>query len=174
MNCISSFIQVNYDYLLSVSNRYVGVEFGSDLLNDLTLTYLENEDKYRPICERGELMKYVCRSMAICGFSKSSRFYYKYKKHNEKIARRYPIEILRETEDAYSVTKQKDIDHKVSDAFSILEEIRWFDAEVFKSYYLHSHSLKTLSDATGIPKNTLYKSIQAAKEHLKENRERIG
>ncbi len=174
MNCIGSFVKTNYDYLLGVSNGYVGVEFGADLLNDLTLTYLENEEKYRPICERGELMKYVCRSLAICGFSKSSRFYYKYKKHQEKIAKRYPIDIIRETEDAYSSTKQKDIEQQVAEAFSILEEIRWFDAEVFKSYYLHSHSLKTLSDATGIPKNTLYKSIQTAKAHLKENSERIG
>ena len=118
-------------------------------------------------------MKYICRSIAICGFSKSTRFYYKYKKHNEKVARRYPIEILSAQVDIDSTITQQDLENQMDDAFSILKEIRWFDAEVFKSYYLHSHSLKSLSDATGIPKNTLYKSIQTAKDHLKENSERI-
>ena len=173
MGCISNFIDKNYDYLLNVSNRYVGIDYGGDLLNDLTLVYLEDEEKYTQICERNELMSYICRSMAICGFSKSSRFYYKYKKHNEKIARRYPIEILKAIDDQYSYTTQIDIENQIEDAFRILQEIRWFDAEVFKSYYLHSHSLKTLSDATGINKNTLYQSIQTAKDHLKENRKRI-
>lgn len=174
MSCVSIFIDQNYEYLLGISNRYVGVEYGGDLLNDLSLGYLENNEKYESICERKELMKYVCRTLAICGFSKSSRFYYKYKKHNERVARRYPLEILRQTEDQYSTSTQREVDEQVSDAFSILKEIRWFDAEVFKSYYLHEHSLRTLSDATGIPKNTLYKSIQTAKAHLKENSERIG
>ena len=86
MGCISNFIDKNYDYLLNVSNRYVGIDYGGDLLNDLTLVYLEDEEKYTQICERNELMSYICRSMAICGFSKSSRFYYKYKKHTEKLS----------------------------------------------------------------------------------------
>ena len=167
------FIDKNYDYLLGLSNRYVGADYGGYLLNDLSLGYLENAKRYEPICERGELMKYICRSLAICGFSRNSRFYYKYKKHNEKVARRYPLEILRDTDDAYSIKTQEEVNDQVADAFVILNEIRWFDAEVFKSYYLHEHSLRTLSDATGIPKNTLYKSIQAAKSHLQENVQRI-
>tara|TARA_R110002167_G_scaffold68414_2_gene193044 strand:- start:4018 stop:4542 length:525 start_codon:yes stop_codon:yes gene_type:complete len=173
MRCVSLFIENNYNYLLNLSNRAVGIDFGGDLLNDLTLAYLEDDEKYEPLCIRGELMKYICRSIAICGFSKSTRFYYKYKKHNEKVARRYPIEILSAQVDIDSTITQQDLENQMDDAFSILKEIRWFDAEVFKSYYLHSHSLKSLSDATGIPKNTLYKSIQTAKDHLKENSERI-
>mgnify|MGYP003629618272 CR=1 FL=1 len=173
MGCVNKFIEENYDYLLNVSKRYVGEDYAGDLLNDLTLSYLENTEKYEPICERNELMSYMCRSMAICGFSKSSRFYYKYKKTNEKIAHKYPIEILKAIDDSDNTTTQIDIENQIEDAFRILQEIRWFDAEVFKSYYLHSHSLKTLSDATGISKNTLYKSIKTAQEHLKENRKRI-
>ncbi len=173
MGCVNKFIEENYDYLLNVSKRYVGEDYAGDLLNDLILSYLENEEKYEPICKRNELMSYMCRSMAICGFSKSSRFYYKYKKHNEKLARKYPIEILKAIEDSTDTITQIDIENQIEDVFRILQEIRWFDAEVFKSYYLHSHSLKTLSDATEISKNTLYKSIKTAKEHLKENRKRI-
>ena len=162
MRCVSLFIENNYNYLLNLSNRAVGIDFGGDLLNDLTLAYLEDDEKYEPLCIRGELMKYICRSIAICGFSKSTRFYYKYKKHNEKVARRYPIEILSAQVDIDSTITQQDLENQMDDAFSILKEIRWFDAEV-----------KSLSDATGIPKNTLYKSIQTAKDHLKENSERI-
>ena len=167
------FINSNYDYLLGLANRYVGEEYGGDLLNDLFLIYLGGDTKHEEMCERGELMKYICRTLAICGFSKSSRFYYKYKKHRERHADRYPVEILRESYNEESEPNKKEVESQIHMVFSILEEVRWFDANVFKSYYLHSHSLRTLSDATGIPKNTLYKSIQKAKTHLQENTERI-
>ena len=84
MRCVSLFIENNYNYLLNLSNRAVGIDFGGDLLNDLTLAYLEDDEKYEPLCIRGELMKYICRSIAICGFSKSTRFYYKYKNITRK------------------------------------------------------------------------------------------
>jgi DNA-directed RNA polymerase specialized sigma24 family protein len=175
MSCVNGFFAENYDYLLDMSNRYVGREYGADLLNDLAVTYIQDSEKYEPICERGELMKYAARTMAICGFSKTSPFYYKYKKHTEKIARRYPLEILTTDEDnnAHNSTPQVSKDEQIQDTLRILEEIKWFDAEVFKSYYLHDHSLKTLSDATGIPKNSLHKAIQAAKEYLQKNSQRI-
>ena len=173
MSCVSLFIEDNYDYLLNMANVYVGTSHGGDLLNDLTLAYLEDETKYESMCDEGDLMKYICRTMAICKFSVNTPFYYKYKKHQEQIAHRYPIEILKEKTDEFSKEADDELKRQISHAFSLLKEIRWFDAEVFKSYYLHDHSLRTLSDATGIPKNTLYKSIQAAKEHLQENSERI-
>jgi|TARA_R110002153_G_scaffold1511_1_gene7747 hypothetical protein len=173
MSCVRLFINSNYDYLLGIANKYVGEEYGGDLLNDLFLIYLEGDEKHEEMCERGELMKYICRTLAICGFSKSSRFYYKYKKHRERHADRYPIEIVRSNLNSETETGEKNVENQMNMVFSILEEVRWFDANVFKSYYLHSHSLRTLSDATGIPKNTLYKSIQKAKAHLQENTKRI-
>ena len=172
MSCVRLFINSNYDYLLGLANRYVGEEYGGDLLNDLFLIYLGGDTKHEEMCERGELMKYICRTLAICGFSKSSRFYYKYKKHREHHADRYPVEILRESYNEESGPNKKEVENQIELVFSILEEVRWFDANVFKSY-LHSHSLRTLSDATGIPKNTLYASIQKAKTHLQENTQRI-
>ena len=90
MSCLSKFFEKNYEELLSVATRYVG-DLGGDLLNDLCVLYLEDqEDKMEAMCERGELMPYICRTLAICGFSKTTRFYYKYKKHQEKIADNYP------------------------------------------------------------------------------------
>jgi len=172
MSCVSLFIEENYDYLLNMSNVYVGREYGGDLLNDLSLAYLEDE-KFEEMCERGELMKYISRTMAICGFSANSPFYTKYKKLNDKIVRRYPLEILRQTQDDYSLKTTEETEEKVQAVIEVLKEIRWFDAEVFKSYYLHGHSLRTLSDATGIKKSTLYQAIKTAKAHLKENLERI-
>ena len=48
------------------------------------VTILEdNGDKYESICER-ELWYYLVRVAKINAFSKTTRFYYKYKKHKER------------------------------------------------------------------------------------------
>ena len=173
MSCVTAFIEENYDYLLNVANVYVGQDFGGDLLNDLTIVYLEDENKYESLCLEGDLMKYVCRTLAICKFSVSTPFYYKYKKYQENISYRYPIEIVKDKTDESSEESDDEIQRQLAHTFTLLKEIRWFDAEVFKSYYLHEHSLKTLSDATGISKSTIQLSLQTTKEYLQENSKRV-
>tara|TARA_R110000796_G_scaffold76294_1_gene170775 strand:+ start:2391 stop:2942 length:552 start_codon:yes stop_codon:yes gene_type:complete len=171
MSCIHKFFEENYDHILQIAQIKVGEDAG-DLINDLCLSYLEDAERITPICERGELMSYICRTIAICGFSKTSRFYYKYKKANELISRNFPQALLRNEEQI--VDNVRDIDKELEVAYGILQDVSWFDAEVFRIYYLHNHSLKTLSDATGISKSTLYKSIQNTQDYLKENSKRIG
>ena len=170
MSCIKLFFEQNYDYLIEVARGRVGEDAG-DLVNDLCLNYIEDEEKILPICERGELMKYICRTLAICGFSKTSRYYYKYKKSGEKIAKNYPQVLLRNSDQ--DVENVQDIDMELTLGGCILQEVTWFDAEVFRIYHLHNHSLQTLSNATGISKSTIYKSIQDTKTYLKENSKRI-
>lgn len=172
MNCVSEFLADNYDELLMVAKRYVGNDAG-DLLNDLCLHYLTSDDqRLEKLCREGDLMKYMCRSLAICGFSKTTPFYYKYKKCNENIARNYPQALLRNKEP--EVKKEIDYTEDVNFINSILRELDWFDAQVFTIYYMHNHSLKTLSDGTGISKSTLYTSIKKAEKEIKEIIKRLG
>jgi len=89
------------------------------------------------------------------------------------MAHDYPLVLLKEESALANETNYKEIENQIGEVFCILQEIRWFDAEVFKAYHLHSHSLKTLSNATGINKNTIYKAIKAAKNHLQKNTQRI-
>ena len=74
----------NYDYLSRICSGYVGEELGDDLMHDLCVNVLENnKDKFSELCERGELMYYLLGVIRINAFSKTTRFYYKYKKHKE-------------------------------------------------------------------------------------------
>lgn len=171
MTCVRSFFARNYDRLLQIANRYVGPDDGGDLLNDLCVRYLDNE-KVEAICARGELMQYVVRTLQICSFSTSTPFYYKYRKERARIASGYPLHLLTETAEIEEKNHEQ-IENQISEVFCILQEIRWLDAEIFKAYHLHNHSIRTLSDATGISKATIYKAIKTAQTHLKENECRI-
>lgn len=165
MSCLNRFFKENYDELLKVSNRYVG-GYGGDLLHDLAVYYLEEP---RPLlekmCEDGDLMKYICRTMAICGFSSTTRFYYKYKKYSEKLVN-YPPSLLRAVDE--DVDNEYDTTETIKYINTILQDMDWFNAEIFRIYYLHSHSLKSLSNATGISKSTLYNALKKAQEEVKE------
>jgi len=170
LECINKFFEENYDYLIGVAKGRVG-EHAGDLVNDLYLEYLDNPDRFNEICERGELMKYICRTLAICSFSKTTRFYYKYKKDNTKISRYFPLVLLR-NEDQY-VHNEIDVNAAIDKVSCILQELPWFDREVFKIYHQHNHSLKTLSDVTKISKSTLHFSLQKTEDFFQDNSERI-
>tara|TARA_R100000655_G_scaffold52715_2_gene90564 strand:+ start:6666 stop:7202 length:537 start_codon:yes stop_codon:yes gene_type:complete len=165
MSCVRKFFEDNYDELLVVATRYVK-GYGGDLLNDLALFYLEEpKPKLEEMCKDGELMSYICRTMAICGFSKTTRFYYKYLKHKEKLVN-YPLALLQTKEEV--VENENEKKETLDYINSILQEMDWFSSEVFRIYYLHNHSLKTLSNATGISKSTLYNALRKAQEEVKE------
>ena len=87
ITCTQRWFSDNYDRLQDMCCMYVGEELGQDLMHDLCVTILEdNGDKYESICERGELWYYLVRVAKINAFSKTTRFYYKYKKHKERKA----------------------------------------------------------------------------------------
>ena len=165
MTCVHKFFEDNYDELVRVARRYVR-DYAHDLVHDLALFYLEEDrPNLQAMCEKGELMSYICRTMAICGFSKTTRFYYKYKKHREPIVN-LPLAMLANKEN--DVDNEYDTTELIAYINSILLTIDWFDAEVFRIYYTQSHSLKTLSNATGISKSTLYNALKKAQEQIKE------
>ena len=167
--CVQKFLSENYDYLSRICCGYVGDELGDDLMHDLCVNVLENnKDKFNQLCERGELMYYLLGVIRINAFSKTTRFYYKYKKHKEheatlstqNIAQPVPNEVAQEY-----------IKKRMTEANELLKGLTWFDAEVFKIYYLHSHSLNTLSDATGISKTTINQALHRARRHIRTKKE---
>lgn len=166
-SCIQSFLEENYDFLTRVSKTYVGKENGSDLLNDICVKLLEEGEVLDKLCERGEMMKYVCRILSISSFSRRSPYYKKYKLFTDK-SQDIDIErMVHEVENEYLRPTEIEIEKKLERATGLLKNIEWFDREVFKAYYLHSHSLSTLENATGIPRKTLYKSIRKAQAEIK-------
>lgn len=169
MTCVDRYLSENYDHLYRLARKYVGEQYAGDLLNDMCLTHLSS-DKAEALCERGELGRYINRSMQICGFSQTSPFYKKYKKHHEKETGNMPMDVL-PAEDVQN--NEEELEYQIQQVFTILHGVRWLDRELFKVYYLHEHSLNTLSNATGISKDTIYKSVKTAREYLQKNAARF-
>lgn len=168
MTCVQAFISKHYDYLSRLCVGYVGEELGDDLMHDICVTILEdNGEKYVNLCERQELMYYLIRVIKINAFSKTTRFYYKYKKHHEKETPTIEFDIFTATGD-----EPTDVwtFQRMNEANQLLQGLSWFDCEVFKIYYLHGHSLKSLSDATGIPKTTINQSLGRARKHIQKTK----
>lgn len=167
--CLSKFLSDNYDYLSRLCCGYVGDELGDDLMHDLCVNVLENnKDKFSELCERGELMYYLLGIIRINAFSKTTRFYYKYKKHKEH---EQVIDFHNLPRIKADPIDDEVIRKKLAEASELLEGLSWFDSEVFKIYYLHSHSLKTLSDATGISRTTINQALHRARRHVKSKKE---
>ena len=164
MTCFETFISENYDDLLAHSIRCTGKKYGADMLHDMIESFLQKQDTLEAMCYRGEMMSYMCRAIYISSFSKNSAFYKKYKQHDQKQSQ-MNIEWLMQEVDDDIIHRQEEQLKKV---YAILQEIQWFDREVFKAYYLHNHTLDTFTHATGIPRQTLYRSIRKAKNKIKE------
>ena len=146
---------------------YVGEELGQDLMHDLCVTILEdNGDKYEDICNRGELWYYLVRVAKINAFSKTTRFYYKYKKHKERETNDLDFHVLfvtnrtnDERTDAWTKEHMRNVD-------AVLSTLPFFEREIFRVYYLHEHTLNTLAHATGINRNTIHKALRRARRKI--------
>ena len=170
MSCLTTFLTEHYGELQKLCRRKVR-DNGDDLCNDICINLIESNNPHiLEMCERGELWYYVVRIVSISTFSKTSRFYYKYKKHREfetDMTRIFPAH----HDDSVSLEEVRKYQLKTIEL--ILQDLDWFDAQLFKVYFLHEHSLKSLSDATGISKTTIQKSIAKTKDYIKEEVKRL-
>lgn len=167
MTCVQKFIAEHYDYLSKMCVGMVGAELGEDLWHDLCVLIVEDKDgKYADLCARDEIMYYVLGVIRINAYSKNTRFYYKYLKHKEHhTAADIRWQDIKQQE--IDNTSEEHVERKLLEAKELLKEVPWFEAEVFKIYYLHSHSLQSLSDATGISRTTINQALHRARHKLR-------
>lgn len=169
--CVQQFISENYDYLSRICVGYIGEELGDDLMHDLCVNILEdNGEKYTSLCEKGELLYYLLGVIRLNAFSKNTRFYYKYIKHTEHETRMPEYLANAKTPTPYQHDDEY-IQKQMKVVESLLSGLPWFDCEIFKIYYLDSHSLKSLSDATGISRTTINQALGRARHRIKANKE---
>jgi len=167
ITCTQKFLSKHYDRLQDMCCMYVGEELGQDLMHDLCVTILEdNGEKYEDICNRGELWYYLIRVAKINAFSKTTRFYYKYKKHKERETNDLDFHVLLipnktndQRTDAWTSQHMPNVD-------AVLGTLPFFEREIFRVYYLHEHTLNTLSHATGINRNTIHKALRRARRKI--------
>lgn len=182
MSELDKFVNDNYDKLLTISRTITGSKHltfittdADDLLHEtLEILYKKiNRKKISKLIKKNKLVFFIVRIMINQFHSSTSPYYYKYKKYYRHVNGNYNTSILwaehwlNNIPDSDGTQEKIELEEMLNNIENQLKDYNWFDAEVFKVYYLHSHSLNTLSKETGINRNTLYKSISKIKKKLK-------
>jgi DNA-directed RNA polymerase specialized sigma24 family protein len=163
---LDEYLIKNYDRLKDVALNIAGIKEYEELLHFvIEELYKCDQIRLREIIEKKQMTFYAVRVMMNQYHSKTSRYYYKYKKYYEYHATQ-TIESLSADKSKSNKKKKEEIEVKLDWIEEKLKDLYWFDAEVFKLYYRENFSLSEMAKATKINKNTLYKAIRNVKNYL--------
>ena len=147
-----------------------GVKGKDDLLSFvIEELYKCDQDRITEIIEKKQLTFYIARVMLNQYHSKTSRYYYKYNKYYEYHTTT-TIEGLTADNTTYIIKEKEEIEERLEWVEEKLQDLYWFDAELFRIYYRDSHSLNSLAKATKISRATIYKAINNVKNYLKNEK----
>ena len=155
---LDKYLIENYDKLKDIAHNIAGIKEKDDLFSFVI------EELYK--CDQVKQMTfYVVRVMMNQYHSKTSRYYYKYKKYYEYHVTT-TIESLSPDKSKDNTKKKELIEERLDWIEEKLQDLYWFDAECFRIYFRESFSLSEMAKATKINKNTLYKAIRNVKNYL--------
>ena len=164
---LDKYLIENYDKLKDMAYNVTNGNSDKDDLFSFIIEELYNcdQNKINEIIKKNQFTFYIARIMVNQYYSKTSRFYYKYKKYYE----------LAVTEINDNITKTQTNENEKEKVKEILkwmekklQKCHWFDVQIFKLYYQHNHSLNSLSRETKINRNTIYHTINKVKKFLKK------
>jgi hypothetical protein len=164
---LNKYLIENYDKLKDMAYNIAGVKGKDDLLSFvIEELYKCDQDRITEIIEKKQLTFYIARVMLNQYHSKTSRYYYKYNKYYEYHTTT-TIEGLTADNTTYTIKEKEEIEERLEWVEEKLQDLYWFDAELFRIYYRDSHSLNSLAKATKISRATIYKAINNVKNYLK-------
>ena len=142
-----------------------------DLAHEVMVLLLEgNRDKMNLLVKKGAIKWYIIRSMMNQYRSSTSRYDKKYRKQTkfirkEKKALKEHMTFLAKLD----LTDSKKLDEKVLDFITEkLNDVGWFEKNCFDIYYWDMLTLDSMSELTGISRNTLYRAIRDTRNHIQD------
>ena len=167
---LNNYLELNYNKLKSMAYKVTSGKDTDDLLSFvIEELYKCDQERINEIIKKKQLTFYIARVMVNQSHSKTSRYYYKYKRYYK-----YHVTGINDSicpDNIETVIEQKEeIEKKLEWIDENLKDCYWFDAEVFKLYFREGHSLNTMAKATKISRATLYKSITNVKKYLKDEK----
>ena len=167
---LDEYLIKNYDRLKDVALNIAGIKEYEELLHFvIEELYKCDQIRLREIIDKKQMTFYAVRVMMNQYHSKTSRYYYKYKKYYEYHATQ-TIECISADKSKSNKKKKEEIEVKLDWIEEKLKDLYWFDAECFRIYYREGYSLSEMARETKINKNTLYKAIRNVKNYLKNER----
>lgn len=151
--------------LRDIAANFIPAKDLDDLVQEVFLQLLQMEPaKLADLIDKGDLHRYFNRMCKLNYYSKNSRYYYKYNKIREFITfvdrpkpKQYD-DILYTSEDSSLIN-------------TILDELYWYDRELFKLYVLGDdengkYTYTRLSKKTGISRISIYYTIRGVKRYV--------
>ena len=161
---LNKYLTENYNKLKDVA--YNITNGNEDLLSFvIEELYKCDTERINEIIENKKMTFYVIRIMLNQFHSKTSRYYYKYRKFYE-FHTTTTIEAITADNTEYTIKDKELVEERLDWVEDKLKDCYWFDAECFKIYYNEEHSLNSMSRATKINRNTLFKAINNVKRFL--------
>ena len=166
---LDKYLIENYDKIKEMAHNIAGEKGRDDLLHFIIEElYKCDQKKIDKIIGKKQMTFYIARVMVNQYYSKTSRYYYKYKKYYELHTAQIKDNITQSYSDPENEKQTKE--NRLKWIYNKLNECHWFDAELFKIYYKEKHTLDSLSRATKINRNTIYHTINKVKKFLKNEK----
>ena len=163
---LNKYLVDNYDKLKDMAHNIAGVTGKDDLLSFvIEELYKCDQERLSEIIEKKQLTFYIARVMLNQYHSKTSRYYYKYRKYYEYHVTGI-IEAISPDNVDYTIKEKELVEERLDWIEEKLKDLYWFDAECFRIYYRESHSLNSMAKATKISRATIYKAITNVKKYL--------
>ena len=163
---LDTYLVNNYNKLKSMAYNITGGKGNEDLLSFvIEELYKCDKERIEDIVRKKQMTFYVARIMINQFHSKTSRYYYKYRKYYEYHVSGIVEAISPDNVDEDIENKQL-IEERLGWVEEKLKDLYWFDAEVFRIYYREGFSLNEMQKETKINRNTLHKAITNVKNYL--------
>ena len=120
------------------------------------------EDKLIEIHEKKQLKFYAVRIMLNMAHSKTSQFYYKYRKNEANTIK------LRNNSPAESPIDEVRHMEIVSNILDELECLHWYEKDLFKLYMQSGRNASKVSRNTSIPKRSIYQTVKNVRDKIKK------
>ena len=163
---LDTYLVNNYNKLKSMAYNITGGKYSEDLLSFvIEELYKCDKERIEDIVRKKQMTFYVARVMINQFHSKTSRYYYKYRKYYEYHVSGIVEAISPDNVDEDIENKQL-IEERLGWVEEKLKDLYWFDAQVFRIYYREGFSLNEMQKETKINRNTLHKAITNVKNYL--------
>ncbi len=163
--------EFEYSKLQSIAHNICDDHLADDLLHDTLEILLEYDtEKIELIRQTGRLFFFSARVMTNLYYSKTSPFYYKYKKASVEYNDDYDTNF-----DKIILTDDDDNNHKevkLKQIEEILSEMYWYDRELFRLYYYGDNDGKrftytSMAEKLRISRRSIFYTIKQVKEQIK-------
>jgi len=163
---LDKYLIENYHKLKDMAYNITSGKGNDDLFSFVVEElYKCDQERIDEIIKKNQMTFYVVRVMINQYHSKTSRYYYKYKKYYEYHTTT-TIECLSADNTQYTIKDKELVEERLEWIEEKLKDLYWFDAEVFKIYYREGFSLNQMQKETKINRNTLHKAITNVKKYL--------